>query len=309
MHFQQRDGDILQTIYHNDGVLAKRHIKALFWQGKSDRAMEKRLSKLQQAGFISWPGREHSRNHPVPEPICWLGWKGALFIAGSSGVVVRSPKSDNENQLRSLQKRLRDGGIRWLREPRWSMLRHDLAIVDFRISMERSAGQLPSLILENWIPESNFRSDIDRVSYSFKNRNGKTVTIERGVCPDAYFEIVDEARRMTGMLHRARFLLEMDMRTHDNPSFGREKVAAGIAYIRSSAYKNRFGANNGHWLVVTGGGMRRLENMMKQTEKKAGDDAVLFFFTTLDQINLTNLMDSQIWRQVGEEQPKSLLSG
>jgi hypothetical protein len=64
------------------------------------------------------------------------------------------------------------------------------------------------------------------------------------VCPDAYFEIIDESRRMSGEPHIARFLLELDMSTHDNPSFGREKAAAGAAYIKSSKFRVRFGNNH-----------------------------------------------------------------
>src|SRR4030065_2973308 len=103
---------------------------------------------------------------------------------------------------------------------------------------------------------------MDVVQFSTKDRNGRIIRMKRGVCPDAYFEINHDVLRMQGKPHKARFLLEMDMATHDNPSFGRYKVLPAIAYIRSNAYKSRFGNNHGLWLVVTSGGQRRLSNLL-----------------------------------------------
>lgn len=130
MRFQNRDAQILLKIYENDGVLAKRHIKKIFWPDKSRRAMEVRLSKLQRNDYIAWPTQEHHKTQPIPEPICYLGWRGAQFIAGLHGVRA-SDINGSENQSRLFQKQLRDNGIRCFREPRWSLLRHDLAIVDW----------------------------------------------------------------------------------------------------------------------------------------------------------------------------------
>ena len=132
MRFQQRDGDILQTIYENDGVMAKRHLKNKFWPDKSSRSMEQRLSKLFKAGYLLWPNREHYKMYPIPEPICWLGWRGVDYLAAKNGIRIERPKSDNENQLREFQKKLRKQGIRWVREPRWSLLRHDITVINFR---------------------------------------------------------------------------------------------------------------------------------------------------------------------------------
>ena len=119
MRFQARDAAILQAIYENDGILARRHLKALFWPHATKQAMEQRLSSLYHNGYLNWPNLEQRRTKPVPEPVVWLGWRGALSIAGQHGVQVQPPKSSNENQLRIIEKRLRDQGIRWHREPRW----------------------------------------------------------------------------------------------------------------------------------------------------------------------------------------------
>src|SRR5258706_9107057 len=83
IHFQKRDELILHTIHEVGGVMAKRQIKEMFWLNKTWRAMEKRLSKLYHNGFIDWPNREQWRGQPIPEAVCWLGWKGVILLAQS----------------------------------------------------------------------------------------------------------------------------------------------------------------------------------------------------------------------------------
>ena len=308
MRFQERDARLLQVIYDNDGVLAKRHLKAMFWPGSSKRAMEKRLSKLFKHGYLAWPTRKQRSIHPIPEPVCWLGWRGALLIAGQYGYQDEAPKEENENQLRLFQRRLQDHGIRWVREPRWSLLLHDLAVVDFKLSIKKSIQQLSRYRLEKWLPDSEFRSDMDTVSVTVENRNGKTYKLKRGVCPDAYFEIMDEVLRIEGKPHKARFLMEMDMATHDNPSFGKYKALPGAAYVKSPAYKARFGSNHGVWLIVTSGGERRMKNLMSQTAQRVGNDARIFFFTTIELLENCNVLAAKVWHQVGENEPRALLT-
>ena len=103
MRFQNRDAQILQKIYENDGVLSRRHLKSIFWPDKSTRAMEVRLSKLQRNNYISWPTREHQKTMPIPEPVCWLGWRGAQYIAGLHGVIVDDIDGNSKNQSRRVQ--------------------------------------------------------------------------------------------------------------------------------------------------------------------------------------------------------------
>ncbi len=110
MRFQERDGELLQAIYEYDGVLARRQLMELFWPNRSARAMEKRLAKLHQMGYIAWPTLEQRRTRPIPESIVWLDWKGIAWIAGRSGMSIPSPASKNENQMRILEKRLREKG-------------------------------------------------------------------------------------------------------------------------------------------------------------------------------------------------------
>jgi hypothetical protein len=127
----------LQALHEHDGLLAKRHLKAMFWPEATWRAMEMRLSLLYHQGYLDWPTREQFRTKPIPEPICWLGWKGISWIAGglAGDMVWNNPPG--EAQLRKLAVRLRQYGIPWLREPRWSQLGHDLAVVDVWLTVKR----------------------------------------------------------------------------------------------------------------------------------------------------------------------------
>ena len=139
---QNRDGEILRLIYENDGVLAKRHLKNIFWPNSSYRAMEIRLSKLFHEAYLSWPSNNQYKTHPIPEPICWLEWRGALYVAGETGIRVDKPKNNNEYQMRKLQNNLKENGVRWVREPPWSVLGHNIAVIDFKLSVSNLMNNL-----------------------------------------------------------------------------------------------------------------------------------------------------------------------
>jgi len=307
MRFQVRDGAILQAIYDYDGVLSRRHLKSMFWSTTSLQAMERRLSLLYHNRYLDWPSKEQRGTKPIPEPIVWLGWKGILWIAGCNDVAIMPPTNENETQLRSLNRKLRERGIRWLREPRWSQLEHDLMVVDFRLTIENATSKLPSLSLNEWIPEGEFLSHTDVIEYTFNGYDGKLRWMRKGVRPDGYFVVVDEFRHIQGTPARARFLLELDHATYDNARFGREKALPGVAYIRSPAYKGRFGYNSGRWLVVTTGSVR-MKNLIHQTQQVLGKAAKVFFFTTFDMIETKNILIDPIWWQVDGGEPISLFS-
>ena len=302
MRFQERDGHILLTIFMYGGFLAFRHLKQMFWPGATERAALKRLAKLVNSGYLARPTTHQRKTQPIPEPIYWLGWKGILWVAAQMGVVVEPPANEGENQMRMLSKRLRDQGIRWLREPRWIQISHDLAVVDFRFAVERAVGELPALHLEGWIFESAFRCDPDTVEYRIKRRGGQAKQMQKRVYPDSFFVIEDRQRASQGELARARFLLEVDNATHPNNRFGQQKVAPGLAYIRSPEYAARFGSNTGRWLVVTTG-QRRMRNLMHQTRQVAGTGAGVFLFTTYDQLETGNVLTDPVWWQVGRKEP------
>jgi hypothetical protein len=307
MRFQDRDGEILQTIADYGGLVAKRQLKEMFWQGKSLRAMEKRLSKLHQNGLIAWPSREQWRSKPLPEPILWIDWKGMLWLAGKTGAAISPPVNEGENQMRQFENRLREAGYRWLREPRWMQLEHDLAIIDFRLAVEKSLRSLPHLEMEEWIHERILHCNMDVIEYEIEGRDGRLCLMKKGICPDSYFVVTDRRRQIDGSPARARFLFELDNSTHDNPSFGREKAIPGAAYIKSAAFKNRFGYNSGRWLVVTTGAVR-MKNLIAQTKQCLGVGARVFLFTTLAEIKETNVLTTPIWHQADHQESTTLFS-
>ncbi len=308
MRFQARDEEILRVIYEYGGVVAKRQLKEIFWHDKSWRAMEKRLSKLYHNGYINRPDQDQWRRKPILEPVCWLGWKGALKVSEKWGLQIDQVRGDNENQLRKIENLLRKQGFLWMREPRWIQLEHDLAVVDFRLLLEKALHDSKTLTLVEWLHEGIFRSQTDVVEYEITGKNGLVRKMRKGVIPDAYFMLEDEQRKISGQPYRARFLLEMDRATHDNPSFGSEKSLPGAAYINSPAYKNRFGQNTGRWLVVTTAGERRMKNLMHQTDEKVGGRANLFFFTTMKYLGSNDILASDIWYQFSSKEPLPLIA-
>lgn len=304
--FQQRDEMILNAIHEHDGVLARRQLKFLFWRSSTWRAMERRLAKLHQAGYISWPDITDRKRHAIPEPIVWIDWRGASILSGKQGIDVVVPEKVNENGLRLYERRLRESGFSWLREPRWSQLGHDLMISDIRLWVKESLSNNPTLILEEWINESTFRSDPDYVEYKFTTRSGKVLSRRKAVCPDGMFTLVDLKRKNVGQPYRARYLVEVDMATHDNPSFGNDKVAAGLAYVRGRQYQSRFGSNSGRWLIITTG-ETRMRNLMQETRERVSEDGNVFYFTTFNQMKTTNFFFSPIWSQTNKDDPQCLL--
>ena len=305
LRFQARDADVLQTIQDMGGVMAKRQLKALFWLDKSKRAMEKRLAKLKNYAYINWPSLEQRRVNPNPEPVVWLDWKGAFYLAGLSGIKVDLPEKKNETQKRALQKNLRLEGFSWLREPRWSQLYHDITVIDVRLTFQHYCVQSDLIQFEDWVNESEFRSNMDVVDIKYTTRNGVVAKRKKGICPDGMLVLVDEKRRRLNQPFRARFLLEVDMATHDNLSFGWEKSVAGVAYIKSKAYRERFGNNSGRWLVITTGDIR-MKHLMKQTVKMTEKNADLFLFTTYQDFFSRNPLQEKIWSKCDLKQKTTL---
>ena len=139
---QKRDEIIIGAIYAYGGVLTGNHLRRMFWQGaRTDRAMRKRLAKLCHAGYLSRPTPIQRRFHYIPKSsVYWLGWRGALEIAGMRGKYVAPPKTITAYQLRFLRNRLKQERVYWLDKPHWYSLAHDLKVVDFRFVIEREVA-------------------------------------------------------------------------------------------------------------------------------------------------------------------------
>ena len=305
MHFQNRDGVILSAIYNHDGTLTRRHLKEIFWPEASLRALQKRLAKLVDNGYLARPTADHLKTKPIPEPVYWLGWQGILWIAGQNNLTVKPPTNLGENQMRKLTNQIRDTGLHWLREPRWNQLAHDLAVIDFQLRVERDVSKLPNFSLETWQHESAFRSDGDAITYQYADRDGHMKQGQRSIYPDSFFVITKQNHRNKKVTARARLLIELDNATHTNTRFGREKVAPGYAYIRSGAYKARFGDNSGRWLIVTTG-ETRMKHLMRQTRQMLASGVKTFLFTVKDKLKDDNVLIEPLWWQVGKEEPVAL---
>lgn len=314
MRFQPiRDGGLIQAIqFLGDGLLPRRLIGQLHWRdARNPRAMDRRISKLCNDGWLARPSSHQYKTEPIPERFCWLGPKGILFIAGQVGIEVKEPANDSENQMRQLEKKLRSKGIRWLRKPRFKQLKHDIAVIDLRLSLQNGLEELPFLTLETWIPESAFRTDMDRVVYEVKGADGQLRKMDKGMRPDSYFEVVYEELRARGEKARAPYLLEyLTPDGFDVVRYGVEKVIAGVAYLKSFAYKKRFGHNAGRWLIISGSKTLRLENLIRETKKVAGqEDARSFIFTRFDLLqNAHNPITASIWLTVDSDEPGPLIT-
>lgn len=264
----ERDVRILEAIHVYDGILSFSQIQRLFFSGRSQA--ERRMMLLYQHKFVNRPSYEQRRL--LPEMIYWLDRRGAELVASQVGSAW--------------------GDFAWRKEPRWFQVEHDLAVNDFRIALLEACRKDPDVVLETWIPESEFWVYPDQVSYKYNEQE-----IKRNIRPDGFFVLTTSG-------HRFRYLLEIDRSTEDNPRFLREKVLPGLAYIRSKAYETRFGHRSGRWLVVTTG-ERRLRNMLQQARR--GDAKGLFYFTTFDQVNAQTLLHTPIWLRPDRDEPVPLL--
>lgn len=296
MRFQPRDEEILTAIQRYGGVMARRQLKELFWPDKTWRAMEKRLAKLHHGGYLDWPSYEQWRSQPVPEPICWLGWHGARLLGTESITDFSDLDANNENRKRKLEVSLRKSGFHWLRGPRWMQLKHDLRLVDFRMIIEAAVHSHKSLSLGRWVLEREFRRDPDVIEYESPGSSGTSRMLRKAILPDGFFSIQNRERLIQGKPLTARFLVELDMSTEDNPRFAREKVSPSLAYLRSAKYQERFGYKSGRWLVIANG-RERMHNLLESTRALLGRNARVFCFTTFDGLRPDTALSAPIWHR------------
>jgi hypothetical protein len=311
MIFQKRDLEICMAIYRYGGMLPLRLILSMFWpDAKTPRAAQKRIAKLAENEYLNRPTKFQWRTKPIPEAFCTNGWRGILKVAEHQGVVVPSPKNSGENQMRELEKALRKKGIRWVRQPKWHQLLHDIQAIDFRIAVEKSVEGIPSMFLDAWINEGEFRAHGDEIEYTLKGPGGLGRRAKKKVIPDGYFALGYRFLDQDGVVRRSkdRFLLEIDGGTHHLERFGHEKVVPGFEYvINSPEYKNRFGHNSGLWLVVTTG-EQRMKHLKEKTEELLRGNAIVFLFSYFKKLEKTNLLLDAVWWQGGRKrEPRPMI--
>jgi hypothetical protein len=253
--FNERDQSIIRMIYAFDGILADYQIERLFFH--SHARMKARMSKLFHNGYVARLNR--AQRAQLPYMVYCLDKRGVDFIANLEGVALRE--------------------LHW-RTPweGWSLVRHDIELNDIRLSIMGAIKGLAQANLVQWTTAQQFAMHASRVIYT----DSKGTRRVRQVQPDGYFHIVNRAH--FGERH-SRFFLERDRRTEANPRFFEEKVLAGLAYLQSEGYKERFGDYPARWLTVTTG-ERRVANMKAHIERKAarmGINAKAFYFTTFEK--------------------------
>ena len=277
MRLTERDKEIQETIHAFDGMMSLKQIDRLFFSGQGRSQPRKRMRILFENGYVQLPNRRTIHRLPLGETIYWLDRRGAEVVAARQGITLAD--------------------LPWRRHPRWSWIEHDLAVNNFRLHIRQACENSAQLELRPWIPETDFLANPDTVR--FKDEND--VSHKRQVRPDGFFLIARE-REDRPKAEGFAFMLEIDMATHSNPSFERNKVRAGLAYLTSEAYKRRFGLRFGRWLVVTTSDPR-MEHLLGQTRRAGGKD--LFYFTTFDrltqaaQISRTGVLSEPIWLVAG----------
>ena len=279
MVFTPRDRRILEHIHFHDGMLTDYQVQALEFTGY--RQATDRLSKLFHNEYLARPSQQERKK--AGAMFYWLTEKSAAMVAGAEG------------------KELKD--FKWRREPLWNQIEHDIRVNDVWITAIVACRDNGEFELSEWIPETVFRSDPDRVEYT--NRKGQTA--KRNIIPDGYC-VIDRAGEE---LFRSRLFLELDMSTHSNAKFADEKVRASLQYMRSTIYKRRFGSNSGRWLIVVKGrngaeGRKRMKYLREKTAQVAGKNATVFYFTLFDELKSETFLTESIWYKGREEEPIAL---
>lgn len=271
LNITERDRRIFEAIHYTyDGMMGAKQIERLFFN--SWRMARGRLGQLYKTGYLMRPTRK--QRWALTDMPYWLTDKSAEILSRQEGMILRE--------------------FSYRKNPRWGQINHDLAVNDFQIDVQEACTKSQKLEFIEWIPQGEFWRDPDFIKYT--NENG--VRRKRGIRPDGYFVIKEK--------QISRFLVEIDMSTEDNPRFGREKTLPLVAYLRSKAYKTRFG-KSGRILVVTTSS-RRLQNMKRQTEKMLPQkDAKWFCFTTFEMVTTDSIFTEPIWYVGGVGQPVSLL--
>jgi len=258
MRLTDRDQRVLEAVHAYDGMLGFSQLKRMFFTGESQT--KQRLKLLYHNRYLNRPNKEQRGR--IPEMIYWLDKRGAELVASLNGTPIRE--------------------FSWRQQPRWFQVEHDLAVNTFRLDLEEACREDSQITLQTWLPESEFWSYPDKISYRYQDRE-----IKRNIRPDGFFMLTTEE-------HHLRYLLEIDRSTEDNPRFFREKILPGLAYLKTQSYEDRFGHRSGRWLVVTTG-KKRLENMLRQARRAKAKG--LFYFTTYDRVSSETILRDPIWRR------------
>ena len=276
MQLQLRDIRLLQTIYAFDGILSVDQIHRWFFPGKDNyRNCQRRLSKLHQAGYIQRPTRE--QQYRCPEPFICLATKGAETVADSQ-----------EKELEQLQ---------WRETPKWSRLRHDIRLNEFRWKTTQAIKQQPEIDLREWRGQDQL-ANLFREKIAYFNEQGHIQ--KRRVYIDGFLYL--QSRDQQSDL---AFVVEYDNNTESNLRFARDKVSPILHLMLSTKFQRELQTQSGRILGVLHGSEARYNNIRQTITKFGGAD--LFLFTSYEVSVASNPLADPIWQLPHTDRKFSLL--
>lgn len=277
-YIKPRDDQILRALLYT-GIMSLSQIDQWFFTGNGSAWPRQRMDQLEKAGLIKRLRGELAQYAPRGERVYVLYKKGAERAAHSQGISLAD--------------------VRWKAYGRKSKIRHDLRMTTIYMTAIRLAEADSSLKLYEWWPEWWFQAEADLIKFTDPVTEKRD---KRRVIPDGY--MVLRQHTPEGKTREYAYFLELDMSTHPNPRFGRNKVAAGAAYLRSSAYKRRFGRDYGRWLIIVKS-QERMVTLLETIKRYEGDR--LFNIALFDDISPETLLYAPIWRNTVSPEPFALM--
>jgi predicted transcriptional regulator len=266
MQLTERDRDIVRAVYAFR-LLRQDQAQRLFFTSRS--TAQRALQRLYQHGYLD------RRFLPVT-----TGRSPTLYTLDRRGVELLRLEDGLDNVSRYAANELKS-----------DFLMHLAAINDVRIAVTLDAKRA-GYALTRWLSDHELKADYDRVQIVGPSGRRQSVSL----IPDSYFTL----KTPRGY---ANCFLEVDMGTMALERF-KNKVRAYIAYYRSGAFEQRYGARAVRILTVTSSA-RRLENLKAATE--AADGQYAFWFALADDLTPDAILGQPVWQVAQETTRKSLI--
>jgi hypothetical protein len=265
MQLTERDKEIVRAVY---ACRSRRKDQAqqLFFASRS--TAQRVLQRLYQHGYLD------RRFLPVT-----AGRGPTLYTLDRRGVEILRLEDGLDTVSRYAANELKS-----------DFLMHLTAINDVRIAVTLGARRA-GYELVRWLSDHELKADYDRVQITRPGGRRQSVSL----IPDSYFTL----KTPRGY---ANCFLEVDMGTMALERF-KNKVRAYIAYHRSGAFEQRYGARAVRILSVTRS-PKRLANLKAATEAAGGQQP--FWFALADDLTAESVLGDPVW-QVATETTKARL--
>lgn len=273
MLLTERDKEVVKAV--NDyRVLRQDQVQRLLFPSRN--TAQERLRKLWEHGYL--------RREFLPV-IGGVQTSPILYVLDKRGAELLVSKFGYDSET-----------LRW--SPRKSVghqfLEHMVGVAEIRLAVTLSCKRHDDYELKTVLDEKTLKGDYDKVKV------GREWV---AVIPDAYFVIGVPA----GAVH---FFVEFD-RGSERLKVFEKKIAAYLAYYRSSKCKARYGTDKIRVLTVieggqSGAGRARLANL-KELALELGDRR-RFWFSSLAEIAEEDFLSAAIWWTAGKDKPGALLA-